>query len=385
MVHALPAAPRHHALRQIAAPARLRESLALSRPLSVRNATIAGAQVALAVMLVAATLHASPWNHMASYGGLGALAALFGRFAPLGQRRRIVAMAGVLLVAPVALLSLLGLLGLGPVPMLLALALVAGGLASLTHRLQLGAPGAVIFIFAASAALNPLSGPAALVERTAATALGAVAAWLLCLLTDHWRDLQVRPPAAPAAPARRAAPTTAPGTAAARSAAPLGPGYAPQWSLRVALCAGLAALLAQAAGWSHPAWAAIGAVAVMQGAHLPGTVHRAWQRTLGTLLGAGLAWLLLSASPGFWQVLAAVAVLQILTELVIGFNYALGQVFVTPMALLMTALSSHGGATDMAVARIFDTLVGVAVGLVLALLLSSLDERLHLARHHRRQ
>lgn len=378
MIHALPTAPRHHALRQIAAPARLRESLALSRPLSVRNATIAGAQVALAVVLVAATLHASPWSHMASYGALGALAALFGRFAPLGQRRRIVAMAGVLLVAPVALLSLLGLLGLGPVPMLLALALVAAGLASLTHRWQLGAPGAVIFIFAASAALNPLSGPVALVERTAATALGAVAAWLLCLLTDHWRDLQVRPPAAPARP-------TAPGTAAARSVAPLGPGYAPQWSLRVALCAGLAALLAQAAGWSHPAWAAIGAVAVMQGAHLPGTVHRAWQRTLGTLLGAGLAWLLLSASPGFWQVLAAVAILQILTELVIGFNYALGQVFVTPMALLMTALSSHGGATDMAVARVFDTLVGVAVGLVLALLLSSLDERLHLARHHRRQ
>ena len=370
-----PTSTHTRALRQIAAPARLRESLALNRPLSVRNACIAGLQVALAVVLVSIALHYSPWSDMASYGGLGALAALFGRFAPLAQRRRIVAMAGLQLVVPVALLSLLGLSGLGPVAMLLALAVVAGGLASLAHRTQMGPPGAVIFIFAASAAVSPIDHLGILVERTAATALGAVAAWLLCLLTDHWRDLQVRPPAAP---------TPAP-AANAPAVPPLGPGYAPQWSLRVAVCAALAALAAHAAGWSHPAWAAIGAVAVMQGAHLPGTVHRAWQRTLGTVVGAALAWLILSSSPNFWQLLAAVAVLQLLTELVIGFNYALGQVFVTPMALLMTALSSHSGATDMAVSRIFDTLVGVAVGLVLALLLSSLDDRLYLARHHDRR
>lgn len=153
-------------------------------------------------------------------------------------------------------------------------------------------------------------------------------------------------------------------------------------ALRVALCAALAALLAHAAGWLHPAWAAIGAVAVLQGMHLPGTVHRAWQRTLGTMAGAGVAWVILSSSPSFWTLLLAVAVLQILTEVVIGFNYALGQVFVTPMALLMTSLASHGEAASMAVSRIFDTTLGAAVGIVLALALSSLDERIHLARHH---
>ncbi len=63
------------------------------------------------------------------------------------------------------------------------------------------------------------------------------------------------------------------------------PGYAPRQALRVALCAALASGLAYAAGWPHPAWAAIGAVAVQQGARLPGTIHRAWQRTLGALVG----------------------------------------------------------------------------------------------------
>lgn len=360
------------ALRHMAAPARLRESLALQRPPSVRNATVAGAQVALAVVLVAGLLHVSPWAHMAGFGGLGALAALFGRFAPPAHRRHVVLMAGGLLVMPVALLSLLAWLGLGPVAMLLALSAMAGLLASLAHRAQLGAPGAVIFIFAASAAIGPFGGPLVLAERTGATALGVAAAWLLYLLTDRLRDLDVAPPASAAvhAPDGMHAPK------------PLAPGYAPVQSVRVALCAALAALLAHAAGWAHPAWAAIGAVAVLQGAHLPGTVHRGWQRTLGTVIGAGIAWAILSSAPSFGWLLLAVAVLQVLTEVVIGFNYALGQIFITPMALLMTSMAHHGEAAEMALSRIFDTTLGAAVGIVLALVLSSLDERVHLARHH---
>jgi len=363
----LPIVSRGHALRHLAAPARLRESLALQRPPSVRNAAIAGLQAALAVVLVATALHASPWAHVAGFGGLGALAALFGRFAPLARRRRMVLVAGALLVLPVALLSLLAWAGWPPVALLLALSAMAGVLASLAHRTQIGAPGAVIFIFAASAAISPVSGMTAWTERAAATALGVAAAWLLCLLTDRLRDLEVAPPAPAAAAGMRP---------------PLSPGYAPLQALRVALCAALAALLAYAAGWSHPAWAAIGAVAVLQGAHLPGTMHRAWQRTLGTVVGAAVAWAILSASPSFAALLLAVAVLQILTEVVIGFNYALGQIFITPMALLMTNLASHGEPADMALARIYDTTLGAAVGIALALALSSLDERVHLARHH---
>ncbi len=37
--------------------------------------------------------------------------------------------------------------------------------------------------------------------------------------------------------------------------------------------------------------------------------------------------------------IAVLAMLQLLTEVVIGINYAFGQVFVTPMALLMTHLA----------------------------------------------
>jgi hypothetical protein len=130
-----------HALRHLAAPARLRESLSIHRPPSLRNASIAGLQVALAVLLVAPLLHCSAWSHMAGFGGLGALAALFGRFEPLAQRRRTVLLAGGLLALPVALLSVLAWAGLPPVALLLTLAAMAGVLASLAHRTQMGPPG----------------------------------------------------------------------------------------------------------------------------------------------------------------------------------------------------------------------------------------------------
>lgn len=359
------------ALRLLLAPARLRESLTTLQPQpSLRNATIVGTQVALAVVLIALALHPSPWGRVLGFACLGALAALFGRFTTVVQRRRIVLIAGALLLGPVAALSWLSWLGLAPLVLLLLLAAMAGGITALVHRLKIGAPGAVIFIFAASAALAPVTSLSLLVERCAATALGVVFAWVLCLLTDHLRDAS----ALPASPTK---------TLKHRVVAAPSPGYAVRQALRVALCAALASGLAYAAGWPHPAWAAIGAVAVQQGAHLPGTIHRAWQRTLGTLVGAAIAWVFLSTAPSFWTLVLAVAVLQICTEMTIGMNYALGQIFVTPMALLMTTLAVPGEAADMALARILDTALGAGVGTVLTLAFSSVQERIDLARHHR--
>ncbi len=366
-----PSASHGQMLRHSLAPARLRESFALNKPPSVRNAAIAGGQSALAVVLAATALHASPWPELAGFGGLGALAALFGRFATPSARRRIVFTASLLLVLPIALLALLASTGIAPVPMLLLFSVVAGLLSSISHRTRIGAPGAVIFVFAASAAIAPMTSETQWLERTLATAFGALLAWLACALTDHLRDLDVPlapPPAKPGKPA----------TSALQS------GYAPAQAIRITVCAAIAALIAYAMHWSHPAWASIGAVAILQGAHLHGTVHRAWQRTLGTILGAGIAWLILSNNPSFTEILIAVAILQFLTEIIIGFNYALGQVTITPMALLMTTLSSHSAATDMAVSRIYDTALGALVGIAFALLLSTMDERLHLARHHTR-
>ncbi|CAN7454961.1 FUSC family protein [Acidovorax sp. LjRoot118] len=357
---ASPASSHLASLLRLLAPARLRESCAIAPLPSLRNAAVVGLQAGLAVLIAAAATHLSPWAHLVGYAALGALAALLGRFAPVGQRMPAVLLAGALLVGAVALMSLLGLAGATPAALLLCLGLLAGAVSWLAGRWRLGPPGAVIFVFAGCAAMVPVDGGLAAGARLLFTLAGVATALAVCRATDRLRSAPSAPPAAPA--------LQAPWLAFAR----------------IALCTASAGLLALAAGWQHPAWAAIGAMAVLQGGPLHAAMHRAVQRTIGTLAGAALAWMILAQHPSFWPLLLAVIVLQLATEVVIGANYALGQVFVTPMALLMTSLAAPAASSGMPLARVLDTVLGALVGMAFAVVFSTLEDRVHLAQHHKR-
>nr|WP_284145473.1 FUSC family protein [Xanthobacter aminoxidans] len=91
----------------------------------------------------------------------------------------------------------------------------------------------------------------------------------------------------------------------------------------------------------------------------------------------------MAQEPSVWSVIAVLVFLQFAIEMIIGANYALGQILVTPMALLMSYLAAPGAAgTAMAPERVFDTLVGAGIGIVLAVVSSTLDDRIYLARDH---
>jgi len=205
----------------------------------------------------------------------------------------------------------------------------------------------------------------AVFEHAGATAIVSALSWLVCIATERWRQR---------ATPEKTFPIEATQAFPRRLRA----------SARVAFGAGLAASLAHAIGAAHPAWAAMGTVAVMQGVHLQVNMNRALQRMLGTVVGAGIVWLILSSEPSAWTVIASVAVFQFLTEVVIGYNYALGQVLVTPMALLMSYLAAPPGTAgaSMAGERILDTVIGATLGLVLAVIASNVEDRVHLV--HRR-
>lgn len=356
---------RRASLRRLLALARLRESFAVASPPSLRNAAVAGMQTSLALLIAVAATHLSPWSRLEGFAALGALAALFGRFAPVRRRMPIVLVSGLLLVASVGVLSAISQAGAAPAAMLLCLALLAGVLTVVVNRWRLGGPGAVIFVFAACAAVGPVDSWRSVIERIVFTATGAAIAWGVCRATDRLRS---------GASATSPAPEVAEGARTVLH----------QWiaGARIAFCAASAALLALAAGWAHPAWAAIGATAVLQGSHLHITMHRAIQRCVGTVIGSALAWVILANHPSFWLVLVAVVGLQFVTELVIGFNYVFGLVCVTPMALLMTSLAAPAAGAGMPMARVLDTLLGALVGIAFALVFSTLDDRAHLAAHH---
>ena len=354
---------RQHAARHLLSPAQWQESLAVVPLVSLRIACVAGLQSALAVWCAMVLMHVSPWPHLVGFPALGALAALFGRFAPVGyQRMRVVAVCAALLTLAVFLPSLAAWAGASRWSLVAVLALVAGGSTILVARWQLGGPGAVIVVFAAGAALSPVDSLDAVWMRTLATAAGGVVAWLTCALTDRLRAPSLAGlnlPLVPVPPARH------------------------QWiaGARIAAVAGLAAWMAQAANWQHPAWAAIGAAAVMQGGHLHITMNRALQRMAGTVVGSFIAWAILAQQPSFGVLLGVIVLFQFLTEVVIGFNYALGQITVTPMALLMTSLVSPVASSHLPVERVLDTVLGAALGIVCAVVFSSVDDRAYLHEH----
>ncbi|WP_312462798.1 FUSC family protein [Comamonas sp.] len=359
-----PSMGRPQALRHLLSPRQLRDSARLQPLPALHIALIAAMQAALAVLLALVVARLSPWPQLVGPLGLGALAALFGRFAAPGRRMRIVGICAAMLCAAVFLPSLASWAGLPAQGMVWVLALVAGAATLAVSHWRLGGPGAVIVVFAAGASLAPVHSGQQLLERTLGTLAGGLLAALVCWATDGLRHQAVQRVQLPAQPLR---PWPAELAAAGR----------------MVLGAGLAAWVAQAAGWQHPAWAAIGATAVMQGSHLHITMNRALQRMVGTMLGALVAGLILSLEPSFWWIAASIVVLQFITEVSIGYNYALGQITVTPMALLMTHLASSPQAPlGMPVERVLDTVLGAALGIVFALALSSVEDRAHLHRLH---
>lgn len=352
---------RRDSARQLLHARQLKESTALSRQPSLLNAALAGLQAALTAAIALPLFVLSPWSHLTGFAALGALVALFGRFAPLHRRKRIVFLCGLWQVIAVFGMSAVAWLGAPMSVQLVLLSLACGLFLFVSTSGGFGAPGPLIFVFAAGASMASGLTLEQLIERSVATAVVAALAWLICASSETLRQHPSKEHPFPDEPQR---PLKSRLIAAARSSAG----------------AGIAVFLSDAFGANHPAWAAMGALAVMQGAHLHIAMNRALQRMAGTVVGSILAWLLLVQEPSVWTIIVVLVVLQLVTEMVIGINYAFGQICVTPMALLMTYLAAHGVGPEMAPERVLDTLLGAAVGVVIAVLLSTIDDRRHLAK-----
>jgi uncharacterized membrane protein YccC len=100
-------------------------------------------------------------------------------------------------------------------------------------------------------------------------------------------------------------------------------------------------------------------------------VVRGVHRLVGTLLGLGLAALLLAQDlPGLALILVVVA-LQAAAELLVGRNYALALIAITPLALLMVHLVAPVPARVLLLDRGVETFIGVVVGLLVGWLTRS--------------
>ena len=356
-------ASRLSATRHLLHRHQMRETVMLAPQQGLRNSALAGFQVAVTALIALPLIQLSPFSHLIGFASLGTLVALFGRFAPRARRGWIVFLCVLCQTLTVFGMSTAVWVGVPVEGLLLLLALACGLLFYLATAGDFGPPGALIFVFAASVALSDVESFNMVLQRTAATGAAALLAWLICMLTEVLRER------------------------VAEASTPLGPARPLSHQLiavgRVILGAAIAAFVAHAYGGNYPGWAAMGAVAVLQGAHLHISMNRALQRTGGNIVGATLVGAFLVLEPSIWTVILLVAFLSFATEVIIGANYGLGQILVTPMALLMSYLAAPELAgIEMAQERVLDTVIGAGIGMVLAVVFSTIDDRVHLARHH---
>ncbi|MGC3005027.1 FUSC family protein, partial [Streptomyces sp. G35A] len=137
-------------------------------------------------------------------------------------------------------------------------------------------------------------------------------------------------------------------------------------AVRTALGCALAGYASLALGIGRPYWALVTAASLYQ-ANVTLTWNRAVQRVVGNLAGvlifAAVAPL---AHLGPLALVLCCLVLNFGAEALIGRNYWLGSVCVTPLALLVTEFAGYQRPGVLITERVVDTLVGALVGFAAA-------------------
>ncbi|KGI80253.1 fusaric acid resistance protein [Actinopolyspora erythraea] len=138
------------------------------------------------------------------------------------------------------------------------------------------------------------------------------------------------------------------------------------FAARVGVAALLAGLLADLLDIGHIYWAGVSAVSVLQATSTSRSVPRMLQRVAGTLGGVLIGLALLSTHPAVWVLILLLAALQWGAELTVTVNYAFGLLFATPVALLVSGLMTPDTPAQLASSRLWATLLGAAVAVLVA-------------------
>ncbi len=291
---------------------------------------------------------------LAVYASFGAFAALYGRTDAPRARVRMQATAGAILVGSMLVGTALSALST-PAPISVAVVAVLAAVVTLfAYRAQWHPPGALFSVFAAGATA---SFPATASTFATVVAVGGASVLWSLLVTVVF--VLVRR----GSWARPTRPRPAIGAVAGEMTATVG---------TAALLAGVAGALLVGTHWY---WAMVGAVAAVGGAHVTARLIRGVQRLVGTLLGVLIAAGLLALDLPPWLVIVVAVVLQAGAELFVGRNYGIAMLFITPLALLMISLASPAAPALLLRDRVVETVIGVAVGTVVAIVSAGLRRR----------
>ncbi len=128
----------------------------------------------------------------------------------------------------------------------------------------------------------------------------------------------------------------------------------------------LSLAIATLGGFEKPYWVPVSCLAIIQGVTLRSSWTRHVHRIVGTVLGIGVAWVMLPYMVNPWAVAIAVTALSFLIEAAVVRHYGFAAIFITPLTILLaeTSASMAGGHGWLMEARLVDTAIGAAIGLI---------------------
>ncbi|MEA1263450.1 FUSC family protein [Microbacterium sp. STF-2] len=288
------------------------------------------------------------------YASFGAFAALYGRHDVFRDRIRMQASTGGVILASMLIGTALSVLAAPAAVSILVVAVIASAVTLLAYTMRWHPPGPLFPVFAVGACATIPATAASfgdvLVVGGPSVLFGLAITALVGILTRSTAD------------------------AAPKVRQPVGP-IAGEMAVSVGIAiagAGFAGLLIMDSHWY---WAAVGAVAAVSGPQLNARVIRGIQRLVGTLLGVLVAAGILAIDLPPLAVIALVVVLQAAAELFVGRNYGIAMVFITPLALLMVHLAAPTPVDMLLQDRAIETVIGVAVGTLVAVASAALRRR----------
>jgi hypothetical protein len=285
--------------------------------------------------------------------------AVFGSFTGMygfaeAQRQRLIhqSEAAVMLVGAVGAGIALARWHAPPVVLVSAVAVFAALVSPVTDRLGLRPEGPFFGIFAFGA-----------IAMVAGQQPDPLAALLICAITAAlcvavgYLDCTRR--------ARRAGACVLPVSIAPHRTGRVSLVQSGRYALAIAISGGIGLLL----GVGHANWAMAGAAVPLAAATSRDRISRGLHRVLGTFLGLAVTARLLLPGPNPTVLALAIIALLYPTELFMARHYALALGFFTPLIMSMTELAAPTDPGTMLTERAVDTVIGVAVGIAVALLI----------------
>lgn len=310
-----------------------------------RVAARAGISV-FAPLLILVLIGRAEWAPYAAFGGF---TSLYGRRSGYAERTGMQAMAGVFLAISVVLGTTIALLpgrAWWAVP---GAALVAVGGQIMSTAYQWHPPGAIFLVFGITVCAS-IPGRADLVPIAATVALLSAAFSMAVGRLGALRE-----------PARRPKVVVPDADLAAALDDPL------QRIKLLRLLVGIlvAGSISTSLGGSHPSWAMVAVVATLSGPRRDTQIVRGVHRVVGTLAGVLVAWPLLETHPSPIAMVVLIMVLQMAAELLVGRNYAIALLAITPLALLMGQLAAPRPIGSVLTDRAAETALGALVALAM--------------------